>query len=145
MAMLKSRGSRAALAASESYRGKHKSPQAGATQGAGASAGGGAGGAGTTVPIVSGKQETIIRLNIGGIKFATTLGTICKFPDSMLAAMFGGSFGPPLVDEEGYFFIDRDGSHFRFILNFLRDGTVVLPDDPRQLKGQENNCSAIGV
>ena len=27
-------------------------------------------------------------------------------------------------DEKGYFFIDRDGTHFRYILNFLRTGTV---------------------
>ncbi len=79
--------------------------------------------------------DTMVRLNIGGIKFATTLATICKYPDSMLAAMFGGRFAAPMMDAEGCYFIDRDGSHFRFILNFLRDGTVVLPDDPRQLKG----------
>lgn len=34
---------------------------------------------------------------------------------------------PTLKDEEGRFFIDRDGKHFGKILNFLRDGTVPLP------------------
>lgn len=76
----------------------------------------------------------IIRLNIGGTKFSTTLPTLRKFPGSMLGAMFSGRFAFPVVDSEGFFFIDRDGTNFRFILNFLRDGTVVLPDDPRQRK-----------
>jgi hypothetical protein len=33
-------------------------------------------------------------------------------------------------------FIDRDGTHFRYILNFLRDGTTdgSLPDDFQALR-----------
>ena len=79
-------------------------------------------------------MNSIIKLNIGGQRFATTLPTISKFPDSMLAVMFSGRFAAPVLDEDGYYFIDRDGSHFRYILNFLRDGTVVLPDDTRVRK-----------
>ena len=30
--------------------------------------------------------------------------------------------------EDGSFFIDRDGTHFRFILNFLRTGKLTLPE-----------------
>ena len=32
-----------------------------------------------------------------------------------------------LKDEDGYVMIDRSGKHFQLILNFLRDGSVVLP------------------
>lgn len=35
-----------------------------------------------------------------------------------------------LQDEKGYFFIDRDGTHFRYILNFLRTGALLVPEDP---------------
>ena len=39
----------------------------------------------------------------------------------MLAVMFSGRHS--LVREaDGSFFLDRDGTHFRYILNFLRDG-----------------------
>lgn len=35
--------------------------------------------------------------------------------------------------EDGTFFIDRDSTHFRLILNFCRDGHVTLPKDPQIL------------
>ena len=38
----------------------------------------------------------------------------------MLAAMFSGKFETK-PSEDGAFFIDRDGTHFRFILNYLRN------------------------
>ena len=44
----------------------------------------------------------------------------------MLARMFSGQF---LIEEKVPTFIDRDGTHFPFILNFLRDGRVDLPVD----------------
>ena len=41
--------------------------------------------------------------------------------DCMLRAMFSGRLDV-LTDSEGYVLIDRCGSHFGTILNFLRDG-----------------------
>ena len=62
----------------------------------------------------------VVNLNVGGQKVSTSLSTLCRFPDSMLGAMFSGRHEVPL-DEEGRYFIDRDGTHFRHILNFLRN------------------------
>lgn len=63
--------------------------------------------------------EPRIKLDVGGARFTTSLTTLCRFPDSMIGAMFSGRHALP-TDGEGYHFIDRDGTHFRHILNFLR-------------------------
>ena len=42
--------------------------------------------------------------------------------------MFSGRFDTK-PGEDGSYFIDRDGTHFRYILNYLRTGKLVLPDD----------------
>ena len=38
---------------------------------------------------------------------------------------------------DGSFFIDRDGTHFRFILNYLRNGELILPEGATFLKELE--------
>uniref|UniRef100_A0A6N2KQR0 CS domain-containing protein n=1 Tax=Salix viminalis TaxID=40686 RepID=A0A6N2KQR0_SALVM len=61
----------------------------------------------------------------GGKKFCTTIDTLTqREPDSMLAAMFSGRHTVSEDPDKGYVFIDRDGKHFRHILNWLRDGVV---------------------
>ena len=67
-----------------------------------------------------------MKLNVGGSKFETTLSTLTRHPDSMLAVMFSGRHEVP-QDRDGYVFIDRDGTHFRIILNFLRTGALDVP------------------
>ncbi|KAM1078833.1 hypothetical protein ACFX2I_013625 [Malus domestica] len=70
-------------------------------------------------------SSSLIRLNIGGKKFCTTIDTLThREPDSMLAAMFSGRHSLCQDAEKGYVFLDRDGKHFRHILNWLRDGVV---------------------
>ena len=46
----------------------------------------------------------------------------------MLHAMFSGRFDTK-PSEDGSYFIDRDGTHFRYILNYLRTGQLILPED----------------
>ena len=46
----------------------------------------------------------------------------------MLHAMFSGRFDTKPA-EDGSYFIDRDGTHFRYILNYLRTGQLVVPED----------------
>ena len=60
-----------------------------------------------------------MQLNVGGHLFSTTLGQLRKHPESKLAELFTGQ--PKLrADAQGRFFIDRDGSHFGAVLEFLR-------------------------
>lgn len=70
----------------------------------------------------------VVPLNVGGARFAASLVTLRGgFGEggdagSMIWAMFSGRL-PARRDEEGRFFIDRDGRHFHHILNYLRDGS----------------------
>ena len=77
--------------------------------------------------------SSTILLNVGGHRFTTSLQTLTKDPNSMLAAMFSGKFEMK-PSEDGAFFIDRDGTHFRFILNYLRNGKLTLPEGATFLK-----------
>ena len=80
--------------------------------------------------------SSTIKLNVGGHFFTTSLQTLTKDPNSMLAAMFSGKFEMK-PSEDGSFFIDRDGTHFRFILNYLRNGELILPEGATFLKELE--------
>src|SRR5690606_30881502 len=68
------------------------------------------------------KQGTVIKIDVGGVKYRTTIETVTKH-QNMLAGMFSGKFSMK-PESDGYYFIDRDGVPFRHILNYLRDGTV---------------------
>ncbi|CAO3633587.1 unnamed protein product [Mucor hiemalis] len=65
-------------------------------------------------------QSEKVRLNVGGNMFETSLSTLRRDTNSLLATMFSGRH-PILAESDGSYFIDRDPSHFRLILNYLRD------------------------
>jgi len=65
----------------------------------------------------------VVTLNVGGVLYTTTLGTLCAEPGSMLAAMFSGRH-TIVTDKDGNPFLDRDGQSFKHILNYLRTGIV---------------------
>ena len=69
-----------------------------------------------------------IKLNVGGQYFTTSVQTLAKDKGSMLHAMFSGRFDTKPA-EDGSYFIDRDGTHFRYILNYLRTGYLLILDD----------------
>ena len=83
--------------------------------------------------------SSTINLNVGGHVFKTSVQTLTKDPNSMLAAMFSGKFEMKPC-EDGSFFIDRDGTHFRFILNYLRNGKLTLPEGATFLKELEDEA-----
>lgn len=54
-------------------------------------------------------ESTVIRLNVGGTSFATSLGTLTAVPGSYFAALFGsGHWSPSVVPGSQTPFIDRD-------------------------------------
>ncbi|XP_002733127.3 BTB/POZ domain-containing protein KCTD6-like [Saccoglossus kowalevskii] len=73
-------------------------------------------------------DDEIVNLNVGGKLYSTTRSTLTRYPDTMLGAMFSGRM-PSLKDAQGNYFIDRNGDMFKYILEFLRNGSIILPED----------------
>ncbi|XP_039621785.1 BTB/POZ domain-containing protein KCTD12-like [Polypterus senegalus] len=71
----------------------------------------------------------IIELNVGGQVYITRYSTLTSVPDSLLWEMFSRKNIKTLArDSKGRFFVDRDGFLFRYILDYMRDQQLVLPD-----------------
>ncbi|XP_062600723.1 BTB/POZ domain-containing protein KCTD6-like [Saccostrea cucullata] len=72
------------------------------------------------------EKSEVILLNVGGYIYNTTRATLVKYPNSTLGLMMKEDtlFSK---DQDGNFFIDRDGQMFRYILNFCRSGKLCLP------------------
>ncbi|XP_031416794.1 BTB/POZ domain-containing adapter for CUL3-mediated RhoA degradation protein 1 isoform X2 [Clupea harengus] len=73
-----------------------------------------------------------VKLNVGGSLHYTTVHTLRK-EDSMLSSICDGHT-EVTTDSEGWVVLDRCGRHFGLVLNFLRDGTVPLPESTRELE-----------
>lgn len=67
-----------------------------------------------------------IRINVGGLVFETYETTLRRDPGSLLSQLCDED-PPVLPDPDGCFVFNRDWWLFRYILTFLRDGS--LPDD----------------
>ncbi|XP_038055335.1 BTB/POZ domain-containing protein KCTD16-like [Patiria miniata] len=71
----------------------------------------------------------VVELNVGGQLYTTALSTLTQQGDSLLTQMFTGrARGPLQRDSRGRYFIDRDGSLFKYILDYLRNQKLVLPE-----------------
>ncbi|XP_049709378.1 BTB/POZ domain-containing protein KCTD4 [Elephas maximus indicus] len=83
-------------------------------------------------------KSTLTTLNVGGYLYITQKQTLTKYPDTFLEGIVNGKILCPF-DADGHYFIDRDGLLFRHVLNFLRNGELLLPEGFRenQLLAQE--------
>ncbi|KAM4622157.1 BTB/POZ domain-containing protein KCTD16-like [Polymixia lowei] len=80
---------------------------------------------------VQNPPSDVIELNVGGQVYYTRLATLTSIPNSLLGRLFSnkkGSSNDLSRDLRGRYFIDRDGFLFRYVLDYLRDKQVVLPD-----------------
>lgn len=89
----------------------------------------------------------VVDLNVGGVSYTTTLATLTSQPDSKLTEMFtpGGSTFPPQLDSRGRYFLDRDGVLFRYVLDYLRDGTLVLPESFRERERLKREAQSLNL
>eukprot|EP01084_Bolivina_argentea_P176007 304655_1 len=78
-------------------------------------------------------NDGIITLNIGGTKYQTTITTLCSNSNCIFAAMFSGKYLLK-ASEDGSYFVDRNGEHFRYILDFLRTNQCIIPKSDYLLK-----------
>ncbi|RZF41244.1 hypothetical protein LSTR_LSTR010472 [Laodelphax striatellus] len=74
---------------------------------------------------------TVVELNVGGVFYSTTSQTLAKEPGSSLATLAAAGSDWPR-DSKGKFFIDRDGVLFRYVLDYLRNQALVLPESFRE-------------
>jgi hypothetical protein len=68
-------------------------------------------------------QEGRVVLNIGGHRFETSVQTLRRLPHTFFDAYFSGRYAQD-VCSDGSIFIDRDGEHFGYVLEYMRDGVV---------------------
>ena len=73
-------------------------------------------------------KEQLITIEVGGEKFKTNSKTLARHPDSIFPEIIriAQQASPPHKSRCDYIFIDRDSKHFRFILNFMRQGEEVM-------------------
>jgi len=72
-------------------------------------------------------DKIIVDLNVGGYSYSTTLKTLKSESNNLLIELIDGN--KACKDSGKRIFIDRDGKLFRFILDFLRNKSVLLPDN----------------
>ena len=81
-------------------------------------------------------------LNVGGVRFETSRLTLTKDPESLLAKLF--TKDSPIIPQGNSIFLDRDASHFRVILNYLRYdydvNPALLPRERKYLLELKKEC-----
>lgn len=83
----------------------------------------------------------IIELNVGGQIYVTRLSTLLSVPNSLLWSMFQEQSPSALSrDSKGRFFIDRDGFLFRYVLDYLRDKNLALPEYFKERAGLQQEA-----
>ncbi|XP_065648101.1 BTB/POZ domain-containing protein KCTD9 isoform X3 [Hydra vulgaris] len=70
-----------------------------------------------------------IKLNVGGRCFTTTRNTLTKYHGTMLERMFSNQeHWHSAIDSNGCYLIDRSPDFFEPILNYMRNGVLIIND-----------------
>ncbi|RNA14595.1 BTB POZ domain-containing KCTD16 [Brachionus plicatilis] len=76
---------------------------------------------------MAGSEDLIVELNIGGVYYTTTINTLCHESNSLFSQMFESK--SQVKDSKNRIFIDRDGLLFRYVLDYLRNRQLILPEN----------------
>ncbi len=90
----------------------------------------------TPAPPPSLSSSSIVRLNVGGMRFATTAATLGSRGENMLTRMLATDVNVAR-DETGALFLDRSGRLFELVLEFLRTGRTDLLEERMQRAFEE--------
>jgi hypothetical protein len=72
-------------------------------------------------------QEGRVLLNIGGYRFETSVQTLRRMPHTFFDAYFSGRYAQDVCND-GSIFVDRCGEHFGHVLEYMRDGVVLVAE-----------------
>ncbi|CAD6198434.1 unnamed protein product [Caenorhabditis auriculariae] len=86
--------------------------------------------------------DCTVTLNVGGQLFYTRRSTLANRGENELYKIYSGQ---TMAESNGTYFIDRDPTLFRYILNYLRDGRVIFPDDPLIMAQLFQEAKALGL
>ncbi|CAJ0960351.1 unnamed protein product, partial [Mesorhabditis belari] len=91
------------------------------------------------------KEDGRVRLNVGGQLFETSVFTLTRYRDTVLATMVEERWTSTQQDQE--IFIDRDPTNFNRILNFLRDGAefFIMPKDDKTVEELRKESLFYGI
>lgn len=73
------------------------------------------------------REETLVKLNVGGHKFETTEATLFSQGKPNFLTSLLTSHLPTIRDSHGRYFIDRSGSLFEILLEYLRTSVLHIP------------------
>ena len=91
----------------------------------------------------------LVNLNVGGQKFSTSKNTLLSLQgeETFFSSLISGRI-PSNQDESGAYFIDRDPTLFRLILNYLRTQQLHLlleASDAKQLSALIHEANYYGI
>ena len=77
----------------------------------------------------------LVTINLRGTKFTIPLNAAHRLPASHLARVLSGSATPPpLRDDEGNLFFNRNPTVFHLVLDAVESGEVMFPDSDGSLR-----------
>ena len=74
-------------------------------------------------------RKRSVKLNVGGVRFETSLMTLLSVENTYLSSLFDGRFAAEPLGDDGAVFVDRDGELFGYVLRFLRHPRRFEPKD----------------